>query len=131
MIPGETLEDYFRRLNLGETRRKFLENIKEGKHEENLIDEHYLNENRKEYSPIAPDWYSIYMRRFAVHHRQRRMVLAIRKRTIYIDPELDNAIAQAAIEEEIRYSACAEEAFRSYLKMRKEKEKENEKRNYT
>jgi hypothetical protein len=130
LISGETLEDYFRRLKLGKTRRKFLENIKEGKHEQNLIDEHYLNGNRKEYSPIAPDWYSIYMRRFAVHHRQRRMVLAIRKRTIYIDSELDNAIVQAAIEEEIPYSACAEEAFRSYLKMRKGKEKK-EKRNYT
>jgi hypothetical protein len=49
--------------------------------------------------------------------------LAIRKRTIYIDSELDKAIAHAAIEEETRYSVCAEEAFRLYLKTRKEKEK--------
>jgi len=47
--------------------------------------------------------------------------LAIRKRTIYIDSELDKAIAHAAIEEETRYSACAEGAFRLYLKTRKEK----------
>ena len=44
-----------------ETRRKVLENIKQGKREENGADEHYLNGNRKEYSPIARDWYSIYM----------------------------------------------------------------------
>ena len=30
-MSGETLEDYFRLLNLDETRRKYLENIKEGK----------------------------------------------------------------------------------------------------
>jgi hypothetical protein len=123
LISGEALEDYFRRLNLDDTRRKFLENIKQGKHEENGIEEHYLNGNRKEYSPIAPDWYSIYMKRFAVRHRER-VVSTIRKRTIYIDSELDKAIADAAIEEETRYSVCAEEAFRSYLKMRKGKERE-------
>jgi len=33
----------------------------------------------------------------------------------------------AAIEEETRYSVCAEEAFGLYLKMRKEKEKEKKK----
>jgi hypothetical protein len=37
--------------------------------------------------------------------------------------ELDKAIAHAAIEEETRYSVCAEEAFRLYLKTRREKEK--------
>jgi hypothetical protein len=124
LMSGETVEDYFRRLNLDETRRKFLENIKEGKQEENGIDEHYLNGISKEYSPIASDWYSIYMKRFAVHHRQRRLVLTIRKRTVYIDSELDKAIAQAAIEEKTPYSVCAEKAFRSYLKTRNEKEKE-------
>ncbi len=36
--------------------------------------------------------------------------------------ELDKAIAHAAIEEETRYSVCAEEAFRLYLKTRREKE---------
>jgi len=71
-MSGETLEDYFRRLNLDETRRKFLENIKQGKHEENGIEECFMNGDRKEYPPIAPDWYSIYMERFMVHHRQRR-----------------------------------------------------------
>jgi hypothetical protein len=67
-MSGETLEDYFRRLNLDETRRKILENIKQGKRE----DEHYLYINRREYSPIARDWYSTYMKRFTAHHRQRR-----------------------------------------------------------
>lgn len=56
------------------------------------------------------------------------LVLTIRKRTIYIDSEVDKAIAHAAIEEEIRYSVCAEDAFRLYLKTRKEKEKEKEKK---
>ncbi len=68
VMSGETLEDYFRRLNLDETRRKILENIKQGKREENRIDERYLYVNRKEYSPIGRDWYSIYMRRFTAHH---------------------------------------------------------------
>jgi hypothetical protein len=30
-MSGETLEDYFKHLKLDETRRKYLENIKEGK----------------------------------------------------------------------------------------------------
>lgn len=50
--------------------------------------------------------------------------MAIRKRTIYIDSELDKAIAHAAIEEETRYSICAEEAFRLYLKTWREGKKE-------
>jgi primase-polymerase (primpol)-like protein len=59
MMSGESLEDYFRRLNLDEGRREFPESINEGKYEENEIEEHYLkDENRKEYSPSAPDWYS-------------------------------------------------------------------------
>jgi hypothetical protein len=46
-------------LNLDEGRREFPESINEGKYEENEIEEHYLkDENRKEYSPSAPDWYS-------------------------------------------------------------------------
>jgi hypothetical protein len=83
-MSGETLEDYFRRLNLDETRRKILKNIKQGKREENGIDEHYLYVNRKEYSPIARDWYSIYMKRFTAHHRQRRArrLLAIDRVTV-------------------------------------------------
>jgi hypothetical protein len=31
MMSGETVEDYFRHLNLDDSRRKYLENIKEGK----------------------------------------------------------------------------------------------------
>jgi hypothetical protein len=60
---------------------------------------------------------------YATRHKE---ALAIRKRTIYIDSELDKAIAHAAIEEETRYSVCAEETFR--LKTRKEKENEKEKK---
>jgi hypothetical protein len=71
-MSGETLEDYFRRLDLDETRRKILEDIKQGNRVDNGIDEHYLYVNRKEYSPIVPDWYSIYMKRFTAHNRQRR-----------------------------------------------------------
>ena len=68
-MSGETVEDYFRRLNLDETRRKFLENIKQGKHE----DEHYLSDgNIKEYSAIEGDWYWIYMKRFVIHHHPHR-----------------------------------------------------------
>ena len=82
-MSGETVEDYFRRLNLGETRRKFLENIKEGKQEENGIDEHYLNGISKEYSPIASDWYSIYMKRFVNHrYTNRGRITAIHGATI-------------------------------------------------
>jgi hypothetical protein len=44
-MSGETLEDYFRHLNLDETRRNFLESIKEGKQEENGIEE-YKNNNK-------------------------------------------------------------------------------------
>ena len=71
MMSGESLEDYFRRLNLDESRRKFLENINEGiEIEENEI-EHYLNNgNRKEYSPFVLDWYSTYMKRFKFHRHQ-------------------------------------------------------------
>jgi hypothetical protein len=54
-MSGETLEDYCRHLDLDETRRKFLENIKEGKYEGNAIDKHYLNGNRKECSMIGRD----------------------------------------------------------------------------
>ncbi len=43
------------------------------------------------------------------------------KRTI----ERIATIGLASIEEETRYSVCAEEAFRLYLKARKEKEKRN------
>jgi hypothetical protein len=64
-MSGETLEDYFKHCNLDETRRKYLENIKDGKQEDREIEEQYLkNGNRKQDSLIGPDRYSIYMKRF-------------------------------------------------------------------
>jgi hypothetical protein len=39
-----------------------------------------------------------------------------------VQHKLTDAIAHAAIEEETRYSVCAKEAFRLYLKTQKEKE---------
>jgi hypothetical protein len=81
MMSGETLEDYFRHLNLDETRRKFLESIKEGKQEENGIEEYKNNTKngiRKEYSQTESDWYSIYTRRFLVHHHPYRSVTSYR-----------------------------------------------------
>ena len=38
-MSGETLEDYFRRLSLDETQRKYLENIKDGKQVNREIEE--------------------------------------------------------------------------------------------
>ena len=64
-MSGETLEDYFKHCNLDETRRKYLENIKEGKQEDREIEEQYFkNGDRKQDSLIGPDRYSIYMKRF-------------------------------------------------------------------
>jgi hypothetical protein len=37
LMSGETFEDYFRSLNLDETRRKYLEDIKEGKQTDRLL----------------------------------------------------------------------------------------------
>ena len=51
----------------------------------------------------------------------------MRKRTIYIDSDLDKNMAHAAIEDEKRYSDCAEEAFKLYLKTREEKGREKKK----
>jgi hypothetical protein len=39
-MSGEILEDYFRRLNLVETRRKYVENIKEVKQVDKAIEEY-------------------------------------------------------------------------------------------
>ena len=65
MMSGETLEDYLKHRNLDEIRRKYLENIKEGKQQDKEIEEQdFKNENREQYSPIVPDRYSIYMKRF-------------------------------------------------------------------
>jgi hypothetical protein len=59
-MSGETLEDYFRHLNLDETRRKFLESIKEGKQLDKEKEEHYFkNRNREEYTPVVSAKYFI------------------------------------------------------------------------
>ena len=44
---------------------------------------------------------------------------AIRKRTIYIDSDLDKEFAKAAIDAEMTFSKFAEEVFRSYLHKKK------------
>ena len=67
LMSGETLEDYFRHLNLDDGRRKYLENIKEGKHVDKELEEHFKNGNREQHSPIAEYKYSMYMKRFVIH----------------------------------------------------------------
>ncbi|HYV52234.1 MAG TPA: hypothetical protein VE971_02975 [Candidatus Eisenbacteria bacterium] len=69
-MSGETLEDYFRHLNLDDGRRKYLENIKEGKHVDKELEEHFKNGNREQHSPIAEYKYSMYMKRFVIYHHQ-------------------------------------------------------------
>ena len=70
-MSGETLEDYFRRLNLVETRRKYLEDIKEGKQVDMTIQEQYFkNGNEEQLSPIAEHRYFMYMKRFVIHRHQ-------------------------------------------------------------
>ena len=72
-MSGETLEDYFRRLNLVEARRKYLEDIKEGKQVDREIEEqHFENGNREQHSVIAEHRYSTYMKRFVIHHYRNR-----------------------------------------------------------
>jgi hypothetical protein len=70
LMSGETLEDYFRRLNLDETRRKYLENIKEGKQVDKEIEKHFENGNREQHT--AEQRYSIYMKRFVIHRYTNR-----------------------------------------------------------
>jgi hypothetical protein len=67
LMSGEKLEDYFRHHNLDETRRKYLENIKEGKQVDKEIEEHFKNGDGQRHSLFAQDRYSIYMRRFMIH----------------------------------------------------------------
>jgi hypothetical protein len=55
MMSGETLEDYFRHHNLDETRRNYLENIKEGKQVDKEIEEHFKNGNVQQHSQIVED----------------------------------------------------------------------------
>ena len=70
-MSGETLEDYFRRLNLDETRRKYLENIKEGKQVDVAIQEqHFKNGNEETLSSIAEHRYLMYMKRFMIRRHQ-------------------------------------------------------------
>jgi len=64
---GETLEDYFRSLNLDETRRKYLEDVREGKPVDMAIQEHFKNRNVQQHSLIAEGMYSRYVKRFLIH----------------------------------------------------------------
>jgi hypothetical protein len=64
LMSGETLEDYFRGLNLDETKRKYLEDIKEGRQVDMVIQEHFKNGNVQQHSQ---DRYSTYMKRFLIH----------------------------------------------------------------
>jgi hypothetical protein len=72
-MSGQTLEDYFRLLNLDETRRQYLENIKEGKQVDRATEEQlFKNGNREQHSLIAEHTYSIYMKRFGIHRYRNR-----------------------------------------------------------
>jgi len=67
-MTGQTLEDYFRLLNLDETRKKYLESIKEGKQVDREIEEQlFKNGNAQQHSLIAGGMYSRYMKRFLIH----------------------------------------------------------------
>jgi hypothetical protein len=46
--------------------------------------------------------------------------MGTRKRTIYIDSDLDKEFAKAAIDAEVPYSKMAEDVFRQYLGFPKE-----------
>ena len=51
----------------------FLENIKEGKHVDKEIEEQpFKNGNREQHSVFAEHRYSIYMKRFLIHHYTNR-----------------------------------------------------------
>jgi hypothetical protein len=65
LMSGQTLEDYFRSLNLDETRRQYLENIKEGNQVNRDIEEQlFKNGNREQRSVIPEHRYFVYMKRF-------------------------------------------------------------------
>jgi hypothetical protein len=69
-MSGEILEDYFRHLNLDDSRRKYLENIKEGKQVDKETEEqHFKNGIGEQHSLIGEDRYSMYMKRFVIHRR--------------------------------------------------------------
>lgn len=44
------------------------------------------------------------------------MLMGVRKRTIYINPDLDKEFAKMAIDLETTYSRMAEDALRSHLR---------------
>ena len=70
LMSGETLEDYFRHLNLDDSRKKYLENIKEGKQVDKETEEQYFKNGIGEQdSLITEDRYSMYMKRFVIHPR--------------------------------------------------------------
>jgi len=72
LLSGETLENYFRRLNLDETRRHYLKNIKEGDQVDREIEEQLFKNGNREQLVIAEHRYSIYMKRFAIHRHTNR-----------------------------------------------------------
>ena len=72
-MSGQTLEEYLKHYNLDKSRRRYLENIKDGKQQDKALEEQYLkNGNREQYTLIVPDWYSIYTKRFAQWTHNRR-----------------------------------------------------------
>jgi hypothetical protein len=75
-MSGEILEDYFRYLNVDESRRIYLEDIKEGKLVDKEIEEHFKNGIGEQHLPIAEHRYSTYMKRFVIHRHQNKAVLS-------------------------------------------------------
>lgn len=60
-MSGQTLEEYLKHYNLDETRRKYLQHIKDGKQQDKDLEEQYsLNGDREQYSLVVQDQYSIY-----------------------------------------------------------------------
>ena len=76
LMSGATLEDYFRHLNLDNTRRKYLENIKEGKQ----VDKEIQEQIAEQHSLIAEERYSTYMKRIVIQRYTNRP-LTIYKRS--------------------------------------------------
>ena len=68
LMSGETLEHYFRHLNLDVRRRKYLENLKEGKQVDKEIEEQcFKNGIGEQHSLIAEDKYSKLSIRFPIN----------------------------------------------------------------
>ena len=80
-MSGETLDDYLKHYNLNDTRRKFLENIKDGKKLDKEMEQRYFkNGNGEQYSLIVPERYSIYMKRFVIRHPNRSSLISYTSR---------------------------------------------------